>query len=114
MLGSSDDDVEIGGGPAEGRPDRPNNALPPLPPGFRPDNALPIAPARPAFPIVIPVPPDATKPIEPGTIWPPLNPSDGVAGKCLLLIVVVGASGSGYRWLAVDAPEINVPTPAPK
>jgi len=104
--------------PHVGQPLPPNQiwpppSLPPLPPGTIPppgmwppqiDNSLP-----PDFPIVVPQPPEKPEqgppptvgggPIEPPTLWPPLPPGTGIAGKCLVLIWVVGV---GYRWLVFD------------
>lgn len=39
-------------------------------------------------------------PIYPIGIWPPLPPDAGIAGKCLVLVWIVGI---GYRWLALSA-----------
>ena len=89
--------------------------LPPLPPGMPPlpDNSLPPAGARPSNPIFIPVPPNSTLPIPPGTIWPPLNPGDGVQGPGLLLVIVLGADGGPkVKWIAVEAPGISGPPSA--
>lgn len=107
--------------PGYGKPVGPGHpslpiVLPPLPPGFEvPDNSLPVGPVHPSYPIALPIGPDNTLPLPPGTIYPPLNPSDGVSGKCLLLVFVVGTEGHRYRWIVVDAPEIWPPTtPQPK
>jgi len=99
-------------GYGQGHPgiNRPSNpiVLPPTPPGVNlPDNTLPSG-GHPSYPIHIPDRPDNTLPIPPaptppGTIWPPLNPGDGVSGKCWLLVFVVGTEHSRYRWILVDA-----------
>lgn len=107
---------------------RPSNpiVLPPTPPGVNlPDNTLPSG-GHPSYPIHIPVGPDNTlpTPTPPGTIWPPLNPGDGVSGKCWLLVFVIGTEHARYRWILVDAdgkpptggikPPTLPPTPQPK
>lgn len=99
--------------PSDGRPTHPIAGppafpthpiqLPPLPPGLHPSHpiALPPTGERPSNPIYIPdVDIDNSLPQAPGTVWPPLNPGDGVAGKGLLLIWVVGTDK--YRWVVVD------------
>lgn len=90
-------------------PGRPDNSLPgsggsidnTLPgSGGRPDNSLPGSGGS----------IDNTLPMPPGTIWPPLNPGDGVQGKGLLLILVLGADGvEKFKWLVVDLPVISGP-----
>jgi len=103
---------------------RPSNpiVLPPTPPGVNlPDNTLPGG-GYPTYPVFIPDRPDNTlptppAPTPPGTIWPPLNPGDGVSGKCWLLVLVVGTEHSRYRWILVDAdgkpPTVGGPKPPP-
>lgn len=99
-----------GGG---GRPSHPI-ALPPLPPGVpTPPIALPptVWPPQPpsaggpSNPIVIPGTPEHPIALPPGTVWPPLNPGDGVGGKALLLAWVVGTDK--YRWVVVDVPPLH-------
>ena len=107
--------------------------LPPLPPGTKPEHPITLPPGggTPSHPIFVPIepahpiagePPTPSHPIAgggepvtpehpislpPGTIWPPLNPGDGVQGKGLLLVIVVGSDGrSKYKWVVVDAPSI--------
>lgn len=119
--------------PGFGHPKPPNQiwpppTLPPTPPGVQ----LPIIwPPQinndlPTGPIVInPMPPlgpdkpQPTPPVDPGygipappgTIWPPLPPGTGIAGKALILIWVVGV---GYRWLVVDGPDKWPPSKPPE
>ena len=100
-----------------GRPPHGPISLPPRPPGWPPipDNTLPPHGGRPTNPIFLPVGPDNTLPVPPGTIWPPLNPGDGVSGPGLLLVLVIGADGvEKFKWVAVDPPTISIPTPSPK
>ena len=78
-----------------GSPGRPDQGLPPS--GLHPDQGLP--------PGV-----DNTLPMPPATIWPPLPPGTGVAGKALILVWVVGV---GYRWVVVGGTDIWPPQPAP-
>jgi len=118
--------------PGFGRPKPPNQVwppvtLPPLPPEVDPpvgmwpptiNNDLPQAPI-----VIYPKPPKppsisggpatppgiAVPPIElPPTLWPPLPPGTGIAGKALILVWVVGV---GYRWLVVDGPDLWPPPP---
>jgi hypothetical protein len=77
-------------------PPRPDQGLPPS--GNRPDQGLPGS--QPGV--------DNTLPMPPATIWPPLPPGTGVAGKALILVWVVGV---GYRWLVVGATDIWPPQP---
>jgi hypothetical protein len=82
---------------------------------------LPGAPSHPIFipgtpthPIATPPPvagqPLPTPPVLPGhplptppTVWPPLNPGDGVQGPGWLLVLVVGADGQyKAKWIWVD------------
>lgn len=107
-------------------------AIPPLPPGFvmppihlPPEIWPPQPPVYPIPPIFIPGGPDNTLPGTPGTpgtpdnslpmppatIWPPLPPGSGIAGKGLALIWLVGV---GYRWLVVQGPDIWPPVAQPK
>jgi hypothetical protein len=98
----------VGGGPI---------VLPPRPPGWPPvpDNTLPSGGAHPSNPIFLPAGPDNTLPVPPGTIWPPLNPGDGVSGSGLLLVVVIGADGvQKTKWISVEVPVIWPPTAEPK
>ncbi len=82
-----------------GVPPSPDQGLPGIPPS--PDQGLPGSGGSPSHPIALP----------PGTVWPPLNPGDGVAGKGLLLVIVLGADGvQKFKWLVVDSPGIW-PTP---
>lgn len=87
--------------------------IPPLPPGIvAPPIALPpvgVPPGHP--PIVIPQPPDKPLPGPPAVIWPPLPPGTGVAGKCLILVWVVGV---GSRWLVIEGPDVWPPVATPK
>lgn len=120
----------------------PPNGLPPLPPieGLPPgwwtkppgEGLWPITP--PDWPIVIPIPPEKPEPglpprpghplpepptvgggpVLPVEIWPPLPPSAGIAGHCLVLVWMVGV---GYRWLVMDKAQVTPPiaeTPEPK
>ena len=98
----------------------PPKGLPPLPPieGLPPGwwdkppatGLWPIEP--PDWPIVVPVPPDKPVPGDPPTLWPPLPPSAGVAGRALILIWIVGV---GYRWLVYESRPIHTPPePEPK
>lgn len=82
--------------------------LPPLPPGWvMPPIYLP--PGGVAVPpIYLPETPDNTLPVPPATIWPPLPPGTGIAGKVLLLVWIVGV---GYRWIVVQGTEIWPPKP---
>jgi hypothetical protein len=118
----------------------PPDSLPPLPPGINPPVGIwpPSRPTVPSHPIVIypgrPVHPDQglpgggrparpdqglpgeppevdnSLPMPPATVWPPLPPGTGIAGKALILIWVVGV---GYRWLVVKGAEVWPPQPAP-
>jgi len=104
-------------GYGQGRPGIPHppiNSLPPVPPGVNvPDNTLPPGHAHPSWPITIPIKPDNTLPVPPGTIYPPLGPGDGIYGKSLLLVWVVGTDK--YRWISIEAPGMWPPTtPEPK
>jgi hypothetical protein len=90
---------------------------------------LPTPPATPTHPIATPPPvagqPLPTPPVLPGhplptppTVWPPLNPGDGVQGSGWLLVLVIGADGQyKAKWILVDtgAPSHPIaPTPGPK
>jgi hypothetical protein len=89
--------------------------LPPLPPGMeQPEHPIVLPPAgeHPEYPIYIPGTPTHPIALPPGTVWPPLNPGDGVQGKVLLLVVVIGSEEHKYRWVVVDAPTVW-PTPPP-
>lgn len=97
-----------------GMPGHPSQGLPPVPgvPGT-PDNTLPGTGAPPEVDNTLPgtpPAPDNSLPMPPATIWPPLPPGTGVAGKALILIWVVGV---GYRWLVVKGPEVWPPVPEP-
>jgi hypothetical protein len=81
-------------------PGHPDTGLPPVP--GSPDNTLPGTGAPPEV--------DNTLPMPPATIWPPLPPGTGIAGKALILIWVVGV---GYRWLVVKGLDTWPPQPAP-
>ena len=107
-------------------------SLPPLPPGISlppgtwPPQKPPVdpgygRPTLPEWPIVIPQPPEKPQPGLPPTvgggpvlpegpavIWPPIPPGHGIAGKCLILIWVVGI---GYRWLVYEGKDIWPPPP---
>ncbi len=86
-----------------GEPPAPDQGLPGSP--AAPDQGLPGSGGggTPSHPIALP----------PGTIWPPLNPGDGVYGKGLLLIIVVGADGvRKFKWVVVDGPEVWPKPPA--
>jgi hypothetical protein len=102
-----------------GRPPHPDQGLPGLPgrpdqglPGApgRPDQGLPGAPGRPDQGLPgTPPSVDNTLPMPPATIWPPLPPGIGIAGKALILVWVVGV---GYRWLVVEGPDVWPPLPS--
>ena len=53
---------------------------------------------------------DNALPMPPATIWPPLPPGSGIAGKALILVWVVGV---GYRWVVVGGTDIWPPPPQP-
>jgi len=90
-------------------PGHPSNTLPPVPPGQNvPDNTLPSGPVRPSQPIFIPETPSNPIALPPGHIWPPLNPGDGIYGKSLVLVWVVGTDK--YRWVSLDRPAVWPPT----
>jgi hypothetical protein len=90
------------GHPSQGlptQPGHPSGGFPVFPGG--PSNELPSIPGvwpplSPSNPIV-PVPPDLTKPVEPGTIYPPLH-SDA-KGKYICLVIIPGV---GYRYTVID------------
>jgi hypothetical protein len=116
--GPTDPDYGVPGGgghpdnslPVLGSPEHPI-VLPPLPPDA-PDNSLPpLAGQLPEFPIQVPGTPEHPIVVPPGTIWPPLPPDSGVAGKTYILIYVLGV---GHRWLVVDGPSIWPPVAGPK
>src|SRR6187200_2463058 len=74
------------GHPGINRPSHPI-ALPPLPPGQKPDNTLPTGPVYPTHgPIFINGTPEHPIALPPGQIWPPLNPGDGIYGEALVLV----------------------------
>jgi hypothetical protein len=79
-------------------PVRPDQGLPPTGPPPKPDQGLPGT-----SPSV-----DNTLPMPPATIWPPLPPGSGIAGKALILVWVVGV---GYRWIVVGGTDIWPPPP---
>jgi hypothetical protein len=81
--------------------EKPDQGLPGGGSGNKPDQGLPGS--QPGI--------DNSLPQPPATIWPPLPPSVGVAGKALLLIWIVGV---GYRWLVVSGPDVWPPVPQPK
>jgi hypothetical protein len=87
--------------------------IPPLPPGA-PAHPIVLPPSGgyPSHPIFIPATPEHPIALPPGTVWPPLNPGDGVGGQGWLLVVVVGSDGRHkWKWIAVSAPPIpGVPT----
>jgi hypothetical protein len=68
--------------------------------------AHPIVPpsgGTPSHPIFIPGTPEHPITAPPGTIWPPLNPGDGVGGEGWLLVVVLGADGlRRVKWISVN------------
>jgi len=64
----------------------------------------------PSQPIFLPEGPDHTLPVPPATVWPPLPPGIGIAGKGLALIWLVGV---GYRWLVVQGNEVWPPQTPP-
>ena len=91
--------------------------------GLHPDHGLPRPPAYPGGgPITPPmypsgqplppgVPPPPTKPVEPGEIWPPLDPGMPVPHLALVWLV-----GVGYRWVSLGPEVTPVPpggTPSP-
>ena len=83
-----------------GPPPRPDQGLPPVPPGGHIDNSLPVVPGIPVYPTTGPISPgspDNTLPLPPGTVWPPLPPQ--FTGTVLALVVVFGI---GYRWVVID------------
>lgn len=117
------------GGP---RPSHPI-ALPPLPPGFRPDNSLPgggTIGGTPENPIYNPPAPDQGLPgagislpvrpdqgLPPGVgIYPPVPPGSVAPGTKVL--VTVSVPGVGTRWAVVDLSLSATPpiagTPTPK
>jgi hypothetical protein len=102
--------------PGHGLPPGPDNTLPGAPP--KPDQGLPGG--RPPKPDQG-LPPgvdntlpggggsvDNSLPMPPATIWPPLPPGVGIAGKALILVWVVGV---GYRWIVVGAVDVWPPQP---
>lgn len=105
-IGGGSNLPDFGGGiPA--RPPAPSHPiqLPPLPPGVDVPShpiALPPSGEAPSHPITIPGTPEHPIALPPGTIWPPLDPSNGVAGKALVLVFVYGAGQYATRWLVVD------------
>lgn len=80
--------------PGDGEsPGKPDQGLPPGSSG---------SPGVPSHPIALP----------PGTVWPPLNPGDGVVGKGWLLVIVLGADGKHKaKWIFIDT---TPPVAAPK
>ncbi len=106
------DDVDPGYGNDPARHPAPPIVLPPLPPGTKPPvGTWPprFDPNRPeiAPPIFIEDdPPSSTLPIQPGQIWPPLNPGTGIGGKVLALVWIVGV---GYRWVVLQSASIWPP-----
>jgi hypothetical protein len=46
----------------------------------------------------------------PGTVWPPLNPGDGIGGKVLALVWLVGI---GYKWAVLETPPVVWPPQPP-
>lgn len=102
---------DVGGGsppapshPIAGFPSHPIE-LPPLPPGVEAPSHPIVPPSggeAPSYPIFIPGTPEHPIVAPPGTVWPPLDPSDGVAGKALILAWVVGTKK--YRWVVVEVP----------
>jgi len=96
-------------------PPRPGHGLPPTPghpdqglhgsPGH-PDQGLPPVAGHPDQGLPGSEYPDNSLPMPPATVWPPLPPGTGIAGKALILIWVVGV---GYRWLVVQGAEVWPP-----
>lgn len=84
--------------------------LPPLPPDtVEPPIVLPPTDGGDIeFPIVIPKPPIN---LPPGTVWPPLPPDAGIAGKMFCLVWIVGV---GYRWVVLEGPSVWPPIATPK
>ena len=77
--------------------------LPPLPPGVPAHPIVPPSGGTPSHPIFIPGTPEHPITAPPGTIWPPLNPGDGVGGEGWLLVVVLGADGlRRVKWISVN------------
>jgi hypothetical protein len=116
-FGPVDPDYGIPGGggghpehPIVGSPGHPI-VLPPLPPDLHPDHTLPPLTGIPSWPIYIPGTPEHPIVLPPGTIWPPLPPEIGVAGKVWILVYVLGV---GHRWFVVDGPSIWPPVAGPK
>jgi len=89
----------VGGGPI---------IPPPLPPGIDWPSLPPVINPPPDYPVALPPHLDNSLP-APGTIWPPLDPSDGIEGKTLLLVAVVGAGQRKYRWVVVDTESVPQP-----
>jgi len=96
--------------PSPGEPAHPIEPVPPLPPGIWPSPGRPVPPIalpRPPLevtpPIVIPGTPEHPITLPPGVVWPPLNPGDGLQGKVLALVWLVGI---GYKWAVLEVPEI--------
>lgn len=112
--GPVDPDYGIEGGnggspeqPIIGSPSHPIE-LPPLPPDV-PDQGLPpLAGQLPEWPTVIPGTPEHPIAHPPGTVWPPLPPDSGIAGKVWILVYVMGV---GHRWFVVQGPSIWPPPP---
>jgi hypothetical protein len=102
-------DPGYGQGHPGGRPTHPI-ALPPLPPGQKPDNTLPSGPVYPTHgPIFINGTPEHPIALPPAQVWPPLNPGDGIYGKSLVLVWVVGTDK--YRWVSLEPPTMWPPPP---
>jgi len=94
-------DQGLPGGGEVGEPSHPI-VLPPMPPQINPPPVsiwpgVPIHPATPEHPIALP----------PGSVWPPLPPS--ITGEAVILVWVVGV---GYRWLVIDAAQVDNELPA--
>lgn len=87
---------------------------PPLPPGVgEPGHPLPDPepepePGKPGLPIFLPDEPGHPLPLPPGTVWPPVNPGEGLQGKILLLCWIPGV---GSRWVVVELPPLPGWTP---
>jgi hypothetical protein len=87
-------------------PGHPDQGLPGAP--GHPDQGLPPSAGHPDQGLPEPPEVDNSLPMPPATIWPPLPPGIGIAGKALILVWIVGV---GYRWLVVAGTDIWPPVP---
>jgi hypothetical protein len=87
-----------------GTPPAPDQGLPPVSGGGAPSHPIAPGSGSPSHPIALP------PGMPPGTVWPPLNPGDGVQGPGWLLVLVVGADGKyKAKWISLG-PSVS-PTP---